>query len=99
MIVRLHRRQEGGLIVAVCDSDLVGKRFEESGLQLDLTGQFYRGEERSDEEVGDLLRNADHVNFVGERSVALALREGLIDAVDVRRVAGVPHAEATLAQE
>jgi hypothetical protein len=95
VLVKLHKK-EGRILVAVCDSNLIGKRFEEGKLQLDLTSDFYAGEEKSDTEAGDIIRNADHVNLVGEKAVALAVEEGIIDESQVQRVQGIPHAQAAI---
>ncbi len=95
MIITIHKK-ENKILVAVCDSDLLGKRFEENNNQLDLSGAFYRGEEKSAEEAGDLMRNADYVNAVGEQAVALALKEEVVNADSVRRIMGIPFAEGTV---
>ena len=99
MIAKVHKREDGTILVAVCDTELLGTRVEEGANQLDLTGDFYKGDERSEEEVGDLLRNADCINVVGAKSVALALKEELIEKTHVLVVAGVPHAEAVLVHD
>ncbi|MBI4150522.1 DUF424 family protein [Candidatus Woesearchaeota archaeon] len=80
----------------MCDADLVGKRFEEGNLQLDLTGDFYAGEEKTETEAGDILRNADHANLVGQKSVALGIQEGIIDEAHVQHVKGIPHTQASI---
>ncbi len=95
MIVKVHE-SEKGTIVAVCDSDLIGKKFEEDDLQLDLTSNFYKGEEKSDEEIGDLLRNAYCINVVGKKSVELAIKEGVIDESAVRKIAKIPYSQGYL---
>lgn len=98
MIVKIHKR-DGRTIVAVCDNKLLGQKFEENGKQLDLTGDFYRGETSSPVEIGDLIRNADGVNLVGEESVKLGLEEGIIDEEQVLRIAGIPNAQAIVVHE
>lgn len=54
MIVKTHLTPNGKLL-AVCDSDILGKRFEEDERQLDLSGRFYKGDEVSDEILGKML--------------------------------------------
>lgn len=93
MLVKLHKK-DGRAIIAVCDKQLVGQLIEENGKQLDLTGDFYKGEERSAEEIGDLIRNSDGVNLVGEEAVALGLQEGVIEKENILTVKGIPHAQA-----
>ena len=97
MLVRIHKKDHR-TIVAVCDKDLLGKVLQEKNRQLDLSGNFYNGEERSEEEIGDLLRNADGVNLVGPQSVKLGLQEGVITDDNVIVIANVPHAQAVLIQ-
>lgn len=98
MIVKVHKRQEK-TIVAVCDNDLLGKKFEENDLQLDLTSDFYKGEKIDEKEAGDLIRNADIVNLVGEQSVKLGIEEGIVDKDRILKIAGIPHAEAVIVHE
>ena len=97
MLVRIHKKDHR-TIVAVCDKDLLGKVLQEKNRQLDLSGNFYNGEERSEEEIGDLLRNADGVNLVGPQSVKLGLQEGVITDDNVIVIANIPHAQAVLIQ-
>ena len=99
MIVKCHKDEKGRPITAVCDSDLLGKKFEEDNKQLDLTADFYKGEEKTDEEIGDLMRNAYIVNVVGENAVTLALKEGVIEKEHIIKIAGIPHAQAVCITE
>lgn len=98
MLVKIHKK-ENRTIIAVCDKDLIGKLLEENGKQLDLRGEFYKGEELTTEEIGDLVRNADGVNLVGQEAVNLGLQEGVIEKENIITVKGIPHAQAILIQE
>jgi len=95
LLVKIHKRNNQ-TIVAVCDSDLIGQLFEEGDRQLDLRSDFYKGEERERVEIGDIIRNADVINLVGERAVKLAVDEELIDPGQIIRVANIPHAQVIL---
>ena len=95
MLVKIHKK-ENRTIIAVCDSKLIGQILEENGKQLDLRGDFFKGEERDTAEIGDLIRNADSVNLVGEEAVALGLQEGVIEKEHVATIKGIPHAQAVL---
>jgi hypothetical protein len=94
MIVKVHERKEGS-IVSVVDKELIGKKFEEGELQLDLGSAFYQGEQKTSDEVGDLIRNAYGVNLVGERAIKLAIEEGIIDNSMVKRIANIPYYQGT----
>lgn len=95
MIVKVHN-SENGTVVAVCDSDLIGKKFEEGNLQLDLTSDFYKGQEKSEKEIGDLLRNAYIINVVGKKSVELAIKEKVIDESSVKKIANIHYSQGVI---
>jgi len=99
MIAKVHKSPDNKVVVAVCDSELLGKKIEEGKLQLDLTSDFYKGEEKDDTAAGDLIRNADSVNLVGEKSVSLGIAEGIIDKSHVKEISGVPYAQAIIVRE
>jgi hypothetical protein len=99
MIVKTHKSHEGKIIAAACDDELVGKRFEEGELQLDLASEFYKGDEKDDVEAGDIIRNADSVNLVGEKAVKLGIDEGIIEEGHVKKISGVPYAQAVIVRE
>ncbi len=98
MLVKIHKKNSR-TIIAVCDKDLIGKLLEENGKQLDLRGEFYKGEEFEKEEIGDLIRNADGVNLVGKEAVELGLQEGVIEQENIITIQEIPHAQAILIQE
>jgi hypothetical protein len=94
MIVKTHDTKNG-VIVAVVDKDILGQKFEENKLQLDLSSGYYKGELKTPDEVGDLIRNAYGVNLVGEQSIKLAIEEGIIDETMVKKIAGIPYYQGT----
>ncbi|MBD3361435.1 DUF424 family protein [Candidatus Woesearchaeota archaeon] len=99
MIVKVHKK-DGRTIVAVCDDELLGKKFEQDGKQLDLASDFYNGDKYTDKQlVGDMIRNADVINLVGTISVSLGIEEGLIDKENVINIDGIPHAQAAIEHE
>tara|TARA_Y100000310_G_C20589928_1_gene767453 strand:+ start:236 stop:532 length:297 start_codon:yes stop_codon:yes gene_type:complete len=94
MIVKAHKTEDGRLLLAVCDSDIIGKKFEEGKKQLDLSSDFYKGEEKSDKETTDLMRNAYIINIVGKNAVTLAINENLISGDNVEEINGIPYAQS-----
>ena len=93
MIAKVHII-EGRKMVAVCDKDLLGKKFEEDEMQIDLTGEFYKGEEVSDEELAKMLDGAFIADFVGKKSVEFGESKGLIKKEGIVSVSEIPHAQA-----
>ena len=82
-----------GLLVAVCDKELVGKRYEEGGLLLQITERFYKGEEATEREVVRSLKRATIANLVGKRAIKCALDNHFIEEINVIFVEGIPHAQ------
>ena len=95
MIVKIHSTPNGKLI-AICDSDILGKVFEEGDLQLNLSSRFYQGEEKSEDDVAHLLKCGYVVNAVGKDAVALLKRMKLIEEGHILRVDGIPHAQCMI---
>ena len=85
-----------GILLIVTDSDLVGKRFEEGRLQLDLMQDFYKGDEMNKEEVKILLQKSRHAHFTGKESVAIGVELDLIHPERILYVENIPHAEVVL---
>jgi len=99
MLVKKHKTREGKLILAVCDSDLIGKKLEQGKIQIDLTNDFYKGEEKSEAEILYMFQEAYILNLVGEKSVKLALKQGLLDETHILRIEGVPHAQCIIIRD
>jgi len=96
MIVKVHKTQDGRKIVAICDNDLIGKKFEEKNLQLDLSADFYKGEEKSEEEIIELIKGSYMVNIVGKKSINLAVKLGIMDKKNIIKIKKIPHAQVIL---
>ncbi len=96
LFMRVHvNRKEKARILAVCDSDLMGRILKEGERTLDLEryGGFYGNEEASEEEVALEMARATSMNFVGERAVGIALRAGMVKKSDVVYISKVPHVQ------
>lgn len=94
MLVKTHESYRK--IVAICDSELLGQKFEEGNMQLDIYEAFYGGEEKSEKEVIELLKDAATedatFNLVGKQSVNAALKAGIVSEEGIIKVQGIPHA-------
>jgi len=93
MICKKHFLTDGRMILVVVDDELVGKRFEEGDLQIDLSKEFYKGEKVGEAEVIGLFKKAYIIHLVGERAVGLGIREGYVDKNRIVKIGGVKHAE------
>lgn len=90
--VKIHKGQEK-IVVSVCDKDLVGKKFSEGKLCLNVKKDFYKGEIVDEEKLKEILKNAINLNIVGKESIEFALKEKVIDKNSIMKIKEVPHAQ------
>jgi len=81
-------------IVIICDSNLIGKKFEEGKFGIDIKENFFKGEEKTEQETAKIIENM-HINdasfnIAGEKSIALALKLGIISKENVKTIQGIP---------
>ena len=86
-------RVRGEIVVAVCDSELVGKIFREGDLKIEVKESFYGEEDVNEEEVKRALRMATIANITGKRAVQLAIEMGIIDRENVLKIGECWHAQ------
>lgn len=94
MLVKIHKSYRN--VIAICDPELLGKKFEEGNMQIDLTGEFFNGEEINESEVLKLIEDEKTedatFNIVGEKAVKLALKTGIIEKQGIKEIKGIPIA-------
>lgn len=82
--------------VAICDSDLLGKKFEQENFQLEVKESFFKGREVSDDELAEIISDMSKedatFNIIGENSINIALKEGLIEEDSIKKIQGIPFA-------
>ncbi len=86
-------RVRGEVLVAVCDSDIVGKTFREGDLKIEVKESFYGEREVGEEEVIRALRMATIANITGRKAVELAIRIGIVDRENVLKIGECWHAQ------
>lgn len=82
-------RQGKEVLIAVCDCEILGKRFKEGKLQLEVSSDFYGRELASPAEVEEALAEATVANFAGCRAVEHAIRLGYVEKENVLSVEGI----------
>ena len=94
MFIKIHKTYRD--IVAICDEELIGKKFEEGKFQLEVKENFYKGEKISEEKalktMQDMLKEDATFNIVGEKSVNIALKTGIVSDQEVKEIQGIPFA-------
>lgn len=94
MLVKIHGSYRK--IVAVCDAELLGKKFEKGVLQLEVKKEFYSGEKKTEKEVIEIMKALSTedatFNIVGRKAINSALKAGIISEKGIIKVQSVPHA-------
>lgn len=94
MLVKIHNATR--YVVAICDDEVFDKKFEEGMQGLDMTGTFFKGDFKTEEEVEEIMKNMVRedasFNVVGEKSCQIAVKTGLVEKEGIFRIAGIPIA-------
>jgi hypothetical protein len=88
-----ERETDEGLLVSVCDPDVLGETFENGKISLTVDEAFYDGEEADEQAVVDSLARCSVANLVGTDSVALAVEHGFVEEENVLDLEGTRHAQ------
>jgi len=86
-------RQGSQTLIAVCDCDILGKKFVEGSLCMEVSQDFFGKEKASIGEVEAALTRATMANFVGCQAVEHAIRLGYVEKENVLSIDGVLYAQ------
>ena len=98
MLVKIHESYR--YVVSICDTELLGRKLIQEPYQLDLTGNFFRGDEKTPEETEEIIEDMKledaTFNIVGKESIALAIKLGIIKPEGILQIENVPIALSLL---
>ena len=80
-------------LIAVCDCDILGKKFAEGHLKIDVSPDFFGEDKASCSEVEAALASATMANFVGCKTVEHAISLGYVDRDCVLSIDGILYAQ------
>ena len=92
MILR-ERSTDQGLLVAVCDDDVLGETFENGEVSITVNEEFYGGDQVEADDIVESLARANVANIVGSRAVEVAIEAGIIDDANVLEIGETRHAQ------
>ena len=94
ILLKIHKSYRW--VVAVCDKDIFGRKLVEDEKTLDVSGEFFNGKAMSEEEaIKEIAYCNDEdatFNFVGEKSVEIAKKLGLVKNEGIVSIDGIPFA-------
>ena len=88
--VKIHERG-GDVVLAACDSNLLGKKFSAGELRLEVSSSFYAEREIEPDELLELLENCTTANLVGEKVIDIYCEKNPEHKDAVIEIDGVPH--------
>jgi hypothetical protein len=94
MEVYVNLKQVGkDVLLAICDTDVLGKTLREGKIVFRVKEEFYKGGKVTIEEAVDMIANSNIVNMVGKNCVEKAIQKGYVHPEAVLNIEGIPHAQ------
>ena len=89
---RVHKGRDD-TVLAACDEDVLGKTFSGNGMKITVSERFYNEELVPEEIFVERMRAVTIMNLVGERTISLAIENGIVSEDDVIEIGGVRHVQ------
>ncbi|MHA1409287.1 MAG: DUF424 domain-containing protein [Candidatus Odinarchaeia archaeon] len=86
-------RVDNDIVVAVCDKEVLGKKFKEGKLRLDVSEHFYGGTLITLENAIAEIKASSIANIVGNKIISEAIRQGIVHELSVIKIAGISHVQ------
>jgi len=92
MKVKIHKSYRD--VIAICDSNLIGKTFERGNFELNVKENFYNGEEVDEKKLLEIIKNMSiedsTFNIIGQESINTALKAGIITEEGIKKIQDIP---------
>jgi hypothetical protein len=86
-------KQGDDILLAISDSNIIGKTLREKELEIRVNEDFYSEKICDGEKAVELINDATIVNAIGEYIIDLMVKEKLIEKENILKIGGVPHAQ------
>jgi len=94
MEVYVNLKQVGkNVLLAMCDSEILGKTLREGKIVFKIKEEFYKGGLVTIEEAADMIEKSNIINIVGKKCVEKAIQRGYVHPEAVLSIEGIPHAQ------
>ena len=90
--LKVHKHGDD-VVIGACDEKLLGKKFVDGKLQIDVSKNFYQGQIIDKKTLEKFLNDATIANLVGKETVKCAINMGLVNPDCILEIKGVPHAQ------
>ncbi len=80
-------------LLAICDTDILGKTFKKDGVVFEIKEEFYNGYKTTIDEALALIEQSTIVNLCGRNIVKKAIEKGYVHPEAIFEISGVLHAQ------
>ena len=80
-------------LLAICDTDILGKTFKKDGVVFEIKEEFYNGYKTTIDEALALIEESTIVNLCGRNIVKKAIEKGYVHPEAIFEISGVLHAQ------
>lgn len=87
----LHVKDE--IVLSAADHSLMGRTVSENGMHITVNENFYGESTVTLKFLDEAMAICTIGNFVGEKTVGRAVKNGLVDPENIIMISGVPHAQ------
>ena len=81
------------VLLAICDTDIVGQNFEQGDLGIHVSKNFYSESECKKAQALKLIKEATIINAVGNEIINLLIDENIVHKDNVLKIGKVLHAQ------
>lgn len=94
MFIKIHKSYR--TVVALCDKEILGRKFEEGKFQLNVRENFYKGEEITKEQAIRIMKQQAALdatfNIAGNKAIQTAIEVGLVSKEGIGYISNIPYA-------
>lgn len=94
MIVAKYHQSERDLLLAACDSNLIGKKLIlDNGAEVKILENFYKDKIVTEQELTLMAKECTTANFFGTETINALIKAGIIGKESIMDLKGVPHTQ------
>ncbi|MCX8158215.1 MAG: DUF424 family protein [Candidatus Diapherotrites archaeon] len=78
-------------VLACCDKELLGKKVRYKDIEIEIKESFYGKKEIDEKKLAELLKEFKNINLIGNKTVNVAIREGIVSEKNVMEIDKIKH--------
>lgn len=80
-------------LLAACDKEILGKKLKFGEIEIEIKESFYFERFYTEREIKEFLKEAKIINLFGNKIVALATEQKLINKENIKVIDGIAHVQ------